>query len=272
MIRQTAFAALIALPAQAQFIEALGEGELRASDVTGRAIHAVEGGTVERIGTIEDVIMDGTGAVRAVTLDLGGYLGTGRREVAIGADALILVPDPADPGLAVIAIDAGRGALEAAPAYRRAAPEPQATGVPVFGRIPQSEGKMDGLIVTTETTSPSGTAATPDPVRSGLVAPRIAREGFATEDLTTMDPQELLQVRVYDVTDERIGEVGEWILGPEGAVEAAVIDVGGFIGLGERQVAVEVAALTLLADADGNDMRIYVDATEEQLEALPEYD
>ena len=124
--------------------------------------------------------------------------------------------------------------------------------------------------------SPTHTAATPDigpgigP--TGLIRPDITREGFAAVDFTTMDLTQLLGVRVYDINDERIGEVDRWIGGGEGALpEGAVIDVGGFLGLGERPVAVELSAMTVLAGAEGDDLRVYVDATEDRLEALPEW-
>ncbi|RJL21525.1 photosystem reaction center protein H [Paracoccus siganidrum] len=50
----------------------------------------------------------------------------------------------------------------------------------------------------------------------------------------------------------------------------AIIDVGGFLGLGEHRVAIPVADLVVFTNED--ELRIYLPWTQEQLEALPEFD
>lgn len=135
----------------------------------------------------------------------------------------------------------------------------------------------------TEVTSPSQTAAvTGEEVdataaEGGVdaatgIAPFPAPEDFAVADMATMDVTELLGVRVYDRFDAEVGEIGEWVgEDASGALpEAALIEVGGFLGLGERTVAVPTGRLTLMADADGNGLRVYTDLTEDEIEGLPE--
>jgi hypothetical protein len=48
------------------------------------------------------------------------------------------------------------------------------------------------------------------------------------------------------------------------------IDVGGFLGIGEKPVAVSFDALRVRKDEDGN-LFVRVDATKEQLEQAPTY-
>lgn len=67
-----------------------------------------------------------------------------------------------------------------------------------------------------------------------------------------------------------IGEIGSLVVSTDGKLERAVIDVGGFLGLGEKPVVVTFDELRLLK-GDG-DLRIYVNATQEELEAQPEYE
>ena len=106
---------------------------------------------------------------------------------------------------------------------------------------------------------------------TGMMRPEAVPENFAVADMATMDVTQLLNVRVYDMTGDRIGEIDRWIGETPGRLpEAAVVDVGGVLGLGERQVAIDTALMVLMTDVDGNDMRVYVELTEEQLEGLPE--
>jgi sporulation protein YlmC with PRC-barrel domain len=50
-------------------------------------------------------------------------------------------------------------------------------------------------------------------------------------------------VNVYNERNERIGDITEVLLNSEGQVEAVVIGVGGFLGIGQRDVAVPFNAL-----------------------------
>ena len=51
-----------------------------------------------------------------------------------------------------------------------------------------------------------------------------------------------------------------------------VLDVGGFLGLGERQIAVKMNQLNIVRSAnDGDDFRVYVDSDQARLKAQPEY-
>ena len=59
--------------------------------------------------------------------------------------------------------------------------------------------------------------------------------------------------------------------GESGKVDAVIVDVGGFLGIGEKEVAVGMDNLKFLSDEDG-ELYLYTDFTEEQLEAQAEYD
>ncbi|WP_308916747.1 PRC-barrel domain-containing protein [Jannaschia sp. LMIT008] len=118
------------------------------------------------------------------------------------------------------------------------------------GRVETSGGEVAGAIVDAE------------PVR----AP-IEREGYAR--LAADDPAtvgDLVGLDLYDATDERVGEVEDVMDGANGPV--AITDIGGFLGLGERRVAILVRDLDILRGED--ELRVYADMTEEELEALPE--
>jgi sporulation protein YlmC with PRC-barrel domain len=48
---------------------------------------------------------------------------------------------------------------------------------------------------------------------------------------------------VYDPSDAKIGEITDVLVGKDGKVEAFIISVGGFLGLGEKDVAVPFSAV-----------------------------
>jgi hypothetical protein len=47
---------------------------------------------------------------------------------------------------------------------------------------------------------------------------------------------------------DALGEVRSVVVGPDGKAEAVIIEVGGFLNVGERAVSIEVAKLTYLKD------------------------
>jgi hypothetical protein len=55
-------------------------------------------------------------------------------------------------------------------------------------------------------------------------------------------------------------------------ISYVIVNVGGFLGIGQRQVAIPFEALQLQTGEDESDYAFYVDANQEQLEALPEVD
>lgn len=70
---------------------------------------------------------------------------------------------------------------------------------------------------------------------------------------------------------DSIGQINEIVLPGAGQVRALVIGVGGFLGKGTRQISVGFDELTILANDGRADVRIYVDATKDQVQAQPLY-
>jgi sporulation protein YlmC with PRC-barrel domain len=71
---------------------------------------------------------------------------------------------------------------------------------------------------------------------------------------------------VYDVQDRNIGKVSDLILNKNGTVDAAVLDVGSFLGMGGKYVAVP------LADIKTDNNRLTLDRTKEQLQQMAAYE
>jgi hypothetical protein len=80
--------------------------------------------------------------------------------------------------------------------------------------------------------------------------------------------QSLLGVDVSNGQDT-IGEVSDLVVTEDGRVEAIVVGVGGFLGIGEKPVALAWDSVKL-TEQDGSSV-ILVSATREQLEGMPTY-
>ena len=103
-------------------------------------------------------------------------------------------------------------------------------------------------------------------------APEIEREGWVIAGDERMTAEEMTGMRVYSSTDEWIGEIDNVIIDASGDIQGAVLGVGGFVGIGEKDVLISFDSLTIKTELSGEDLRAYVDMTEEQLEELPAYD
>ena len=95
------------------------------------------------------------------------------------------------------------------------------------------------------------------------------RDGYVAAEPDILTAEKLTGAVVYDVNDERIGEVSDLLLADDGQVTAAVVDVGGFLGIGEKPVSLDLSQIDILRNDAGDDVRVYVPMTKEQLEALP---
>jgi hypothetical protein len=69
--------------------------------------------------------------------------------------------------------------------------------------------------------------------------------------------------------EEDVGRVVDLLADRQGRVQAAVIEFGGFLGIGTRKIAVEWPALSFVND--GKQPVVIVELTRDQLRVAPEY-
>ncbi|OOY13302.1 hypothetical protein BMG00_05800 [Thioclava marina] len=77
---------------------------------------------------------------------------------------------------------------------------------------------------------------------SGLIGKRV----YVSE--AAMDPSEA--VKAADQNWEDIGEVSDVVIDMNGNVDAVLVDVGGFLGIGEKTIAISMGSLRLIPDGD----------------------
>ena len=82
--------------------------------------------------------------------------------------------------------------------------------------------------------------------------------------------KELLSENVVNAANESIGDINDVLIGQDGKVAAVIVGVGGFLGMGEKDVALPYDQLTFSKDGN-NTLIVGTSATKASLEAAPEY-
>jgi len=82
--------------------------------------------------------------------------------------------------------------------------------------------------------------------------------------------KDLLRQSVKNAANESVGDVNDVLIANDGKIAAVIVGVGGFLGLGEKNVALPYDQLMFATDANGN-LAVSTAATKESLQAAPEY-
>lgn len=90
---------------------------------------------------------------------------------------------------------------------------------------------------------------------------------------TRLSPAELTEsnligATIYGADDSKVGTISH--LHREGASPQAVVDVGGFLGIGSKPVLVSLGELNMMRDEHGN-IHGMTSWTKDQLKSLPEH-
>jgi putative membrane protein len=89
-------------------------------------------------------------------------------------------------------------------------------------------------------------------------------------DLTTLKGDDLKGMDVLDPQGEKIASINDFVLTDDGQIDAVIVDFGGFLGIGTKQVALAFEGLNFVGDENGN-RYLVVNVTKEQLDAQPAY-
>jgi hypothetical protein len=81
---------------------------------------------------------------------------------------------------------------------------------------------------------------------------------------------DLIGMKVTGSGNENIGTISDLLVDKDGRVMAAVIGVGGFLGIGQKDVAVSFDSLKLQRNADGNEQATLT-LTKAELESAPDF-
>ena len=83
-----------------------------------------------------------------------------------------------------------------------------------------------------------------------------------------MRASKLINTKVVNTANETVGDVNEIVLGKDGKVAAVIVGVGGFLGMGEREVALSFDSIRMSRDSSNN-LVLTVNATKDALKDAP---
>ena len=116
------------------------------------------------------------------------------------------------------------------------------------------------------------TPAAEAPAQPEMAAPAAGATGgpsfVARQQDDEMLTGSLVGTQVLNAADEFLGEINDVLLAADGRLKAAVVGVGGFLGIAERDVAVPWDALAVSRDED-EDLLLRLDISREQLRGRP---
>ena len=111
--------------------------------------------------------------------------------------------------------------------------------------------------------------ASPALAQTTGTAPAEAK--FSTVAKDEMFSSKLKGLNVYNQKDEKVGEITDLAVGKGDQVQAMILSVGGFLGMGEHYVAVSPSSIALGYDANAKKWKAIIGATKDQLKAAPEF-
>jgi hypothetical protein len=109
-----------------------------------------------------------------------------------------------------------------------------------------------------------------EPSLGNAVPPANGTQEPAVTVLDRHDVQGVLGKEVRSAANENMGRIVDVIVDRTGQAKAAVIDFGGFLGVGSRKIAVAWNALRFPGDPKRGD-RISLELTRDQVRAAPEF-
>jgi hypothetical protein len=121
---------------------------------------------------------------------------------------------------------------------------------------------MDSAMMSSASNAPAVTQRSPVEILSGYT--RVDTDRLASK---------IIGQPVYDGTGtdaNNLGNIKDLVLDANGQVAAVVVGVGGFLGLGEKQVAVDFTALQFVVAAD-NTERYVLQTTKDELTSAPDF-
>jgi len=247
-----------------------------ATQIIGETVYNGTGDDAQKIGDVNDIVIGADGNIQAVVVGVGGFLGIGEKNVAVDFAQLDWAERDGDRWLVA---PTTKEQLEQQAAFDRSAYEPMKTAAAsdpavtapadpaVTAPADPAVQPMDQAAQTTAPADPAAPATSTDTTTTAAIDKSTLKEMPATE----MRAEDLVGTTVYGANDVNVGEIGDVLLTADGKIDAYLVDVGGFLGMGEKEVAIGSDNLSFMTDNDGNKY-LYTTFTKEQLDAAAAYD
>jgi len=243
-----------------------------AKKLIGRNVKNADGDT---IGEIKSVYISSDGTVDSVMVGVGGFLGVGEREVQLAWKELQI----ADNGEKVT-VNMSKDQLKAMAPYtykdtswrgnvfsdrglwtedQRAARDARATADTA------ASVNRDRTMADSKATTATSPAATTTP-------PAATASTESTGDFNAagdMSANAVIGTKVRNDNKDTVGAVHDLYIDGQGAIKTVVVSVGGFLGIGAKDVAIKWSDLK--QGRDGKSLVLMTNLSKDELKALPDY-
>lgn len=236
-----------------------------AKKLIGRNIKNAEGDT---IGEIKSVYLSPEGRVDSVMVGVGGFLGVGEREVQLGWKDLQI----ADNGEKVT-VNMTKDQLKAMAPYSYKDTSWRGN---VFGDrgIWTEEQRAAREARSTTDTTPAVTRerTMTDGTRTAATPPPATMTTESTGDFNAagdVSANAMIGAKIRNEAKDTVGAVEDLYLDGQGAIKTVVVSVGGFLGIGAKDVAIKWSDLK--QSRDGKSLVLLTSLSKDDLKALPDY-
>lgn len=246
----------------------------------------------EQIGDINDIVMGSNGNATAAVIGVGGFLGIGEKDVAVSFDRLgwqqgengnwLTIdatieelenapsfeyddPNLIEGGTAAIREEAGQLRTATNDAANNVASETQdlanTTGNAMNQAGEAAGNAMDDMV--------AGVNSMGENAAETMNAENPMLEGMSEVDMASISFDQLDGATVLSAEGDSVGDVSNIMTHGDQSQNILIVDVGGFLGIGEKPVAISADAATVMSDGD-----VYVVKTRfdrETLENQPEF-
>ncbi|MDX8441013.1 PRC-barrel domain-containing protein [Mesorhizobium australafricanum] len=266
------------------------EGNL-ATNIMGESVYNGTADDAQKIGDVKDIVLAKDGKADSLVIGVGGFLGIGTKNVTFDFAKAKWAEKNGDRWLVAETTkeelqaqpDFNRKPYDPAPGSTTAASNAPATTTPAVVSSGATSDKGAKPAQTAQATAetrpaaPAPTTAENKPADKGAAATDQTKTASIDKSTLTEMPMgnirgdDLKGTTVYGANDAEIGSIGDVVLTPDNKPDAVIIDVGGFLGIGAKEVAVGMDKLKFMADKNGKKY-LYTNFTKEQLQAQTAYD
>lgn len=204
----------------------------------------------ESIGDVGDVIISPDGEIDSVALDVGGFFGLGEKRVQTSMDNLGFVELSGADGAFFLLYTGDRSALELERDFDAAALE------------------LDGFSTWSQQRETLRAAQGDSPTEEGTGEGLFGLNGENDGDEVVLTAEDLQGMPVFGKNDENLGEISELVLTDSGTIEHVIVDIGGFLGIGEKSVAIGFDDIAIESGSGLADQVARIDRSEDDLKSM----
>jgi sporulation protein YlmC with PRC-barrel domain len=204
----------------------------------------------ETIGEIKSIHIGKDGKIEAVMVGVGGFLGVGEREVRLAWSDLTVTNNGEK-----VTVNMTKDQLKAKPEYKYTDQSYRGQVFTDTGPWKSADATKTGETRPADTKTDTSVAAAP-----------------STGDFNAdgqMSANALIGAKVRNEAREVVGEIQDVYLDNNGATKVVIVSVGGFLGMGTKNVAVKWSDIKFTRD--GNSALLMTNWTKDALKAMPDY-